>query len=75
MKNLFDSIVRTPGVLFMGILATGFTVNAGVQYINATNLEGPNLMAAGLLVVSQFALIVVQQLRRVCQSDTKLTLQ
>ncbi|HEY1058302.1 MAG TPA: hypothetical protein VGE55_06185 [Limnobacter sp.] len=75
MKQFFDSIVRTPGVLFMSMLATGFTVNAGVQFINGTNLEGPNLLAAACLVVGQVALIVVQQLRKVGQNSPALSLQ
>lgn len=74
MKNFIDSVVRTPGILFMSVLTSGFMVNAGVQYINGTNLEGPNLLAAGCLVVGQLALVVVQQLRRFGQ-DNKLTLQ
>ena len=74
MKNFIDSVVRTPGILFMSVLTSGFIVNAGVQYINGTNLEGPNMLAAGCLVVGQLALVVVQQMRRVGQ-DNKLTLQ
>ncbi|MDP3272836.1 MAG: hypothetical protein ACT4NK_10490 [Limnobacter sp.] len=74
MKNFIDSVVRTPGMLFMAILTTGFTINAGVQYLNGTNLEGPNLLAAGCLVVGQLALAVVHQMRRFGQ-DNKLTLQ
>lgn len=70
MKNFFDSVVRTPGVLFMAMLTTGFTINAGVQYINATGFEGPNLLAAGCLVVGQFAVAVVHQLRRIGQNNT-----
>lgn len=74
MKNFIDSVVRTPGILFMSVLTSGFIVNAGVQYINGTNLEGPNMLAAGCLVVGQLALVVVQQMRRFGQ-DNKLTLQ
>ncbi|MFN4044725.1 MULTISPECIES: hypothetical protein [unclassified Limnobacter] len=74
MKNFIDSVIRTPGILFMSVLTSGFMVNAGVQYINGTNLEGPNLLAAGCLVVGQLALVVVQQMRRFGQ-DNKLTLQ
>lgn len=74
MKNFIDSVIRTPGILFMSVLTSGFMVNAGVQYINGTNLEGPNLLAAGCLVVGQLALVVVQQMRRLGQ-DNKLTLQ
>ncbi|MCR2745415.1 hypothetical protein [Limnobacter parvus] len=74
MKNFIDSVVRTPGVLFMAMLTTGFTINAGVQYINATGFEGPNLLAAACLVVGQVALVVVHQMRRFGQ-DNKLTLQ
>jgi len=74
MKNFIDSVVRTPGMLFMSVLTSGFIVNAGVQYIDGTNLEGPNLLAAGCLVVGQLALAVVHQMRRFGQ-DNKLTLQ
>lgn len=70
MKNFIDSIVRTPGVLFMSVLIMGFLVNAGVQYINATGFEGPNLMAAGCLAIGQFTVAVVHQLRRIGQTDT-----
>jgi hypothetical protein len=69
MKNFIDSVVRTPGILFMSMLTT-----AGVQFINGTNLEGPNLLAAGCLVIGQVALAVVHQMRRFGQ-DNKLTLQ
>lgn len=74
MKNFIDSVIRTPGILFMSVLTTGFMVNAGVQYINGTNLEGPNMLAAACLVVGQISVVVVQQLRRIGQ-DNKLTLQ
>lgn len=74
MKNFIDSVIRTPGLLFMAMLTTGFTINAGVQYINATGFEGPNLMAAACLVVGQAALVVVHQMRRFGQ-DSKLNLQ
>ncbi|WP_394672702.1 hypothetical protein [Limnobacter sp.] len=74
MKNFIDSVVRTPGMLFMAMLTTGFTINAGVHYINGTGLEGPNLLAAGCLVVGQVALAVVHQMRRFSQNN-KLTLQ
>lgn len=74
MKNFIDSVVRTPGILFMSLMTAGFTINAGVQYINGTNLEGPNMLAAGCLVVGQIALAVVHQMRRFGQ-DNKLTLQ
>ncbi|MCQ8897789.1 hypothetical protein NQT62_15210 [Limnobacter humi] len=75
MKQFIDSIVRTPGVLFMSMLATGFTVNAGVQFINGTNLEGPNLLAAGCLLIGQAALVIVQQLRKVGENRPALSLQ
>ncbi|HEX4879569.1 MAG TPA: hypothetical protein VFV39_06975 [Limnobacter sp.] len=75
MKNFIESVVRTPGMLFMSILITGFTVNAGVQYINATGFEGPNLLAAACLVVGQFAVAVVHQLRRLGQGDATPRLQ
>lgn len=74
MKNFIDSVVRTPGLLFMAMLTTGFTINAGVQYINATGFEGPNLLAAGCLLVGQIALIAVHQMRRLGQ-NIQLTLQ
>ena len=74
MKNFIDSVVRTPGMLFMAMMTTGFLINAGVQYINGTNLEGPNMLAAACLVVGQVALAVVHQMRRFGQ-DNKLTLQ
>lgn len=74
MKNFIDSVVRTPGILFMAMLTTGFTINAGVQYLHGTGLEGPNMLAAGCLVVGQVALAVIHQLRRVGQNN-KLTLQ
>lgn len=69
MKNFFDSVVRTPGVLFMGLMATGFTVNAGVQFIDGTGLEGPSLLAAGCLVVGQVVVAAVHQLRRANQTQ------
>ena len=74
MKNFIDSVVRTPGLLFMAMMTAGFTINAGVQYINGTNLEGPNMLAAACLVVGQIALAVVHQMRRFGQNN-KLTLQ
>ena len=74
MKNFIDSVVRTPGMLFMAMMTTGFTINAGVQYINGTGFEGPNLLAAACLVVGQVTLAVVHQMRRFGQ-DNKLTLQ
>jgi hypothetical protein len=74
MKNFIDSVVRTPGMLFMAMMTTGFLINAGVQYINGTNLEGPNMLAAACLVVGQVALAVVHQMRRFGQ-DNKLNLQ
>ena len=74
MKNFIDSVVRTPGMLFMAMMTTGFLINAGVQYINGTNLEGPNMLAAACLVVGQVTLAVVHQMRRFGQ-DNKLTLQ
>lgn len=74
MKNFIDSVVRTPGMLFMAMLTTGFLINAGVQYINGTNLEGPNMLAAACLVVGQVALAVIHQMRRFGQDNT-LTLQ
>ena len=74
MKKFIDSVVRTPGLLFMALLITGFIINAGVNYLNGTGFEGPNLLAAACLVVGQFALIVVHQVRRLNQNNT-LTLQ
>ncbi len=74
MKNFIDSVVRTPGILFMAMMTTGFTINAGVQYLNGTGLEGPNMLAAACLVVGQVAVAVVHQLRRIGQNN-KLTLQ
>jgi hypothetical protein len=53
--------------LFMSLMVVGFTLNAGVQYINATGLEGPNLLAAGCLILGQVAVAVVHQLRRIGQ--------
>ncbi|WP_334120633.1 hypothetical protein [Limnobacter sp.] len=70
MKNFIESVVRTPGMLFMSMLITGFTINAGVQYINATGFEGPNLLAAGCLLVGQFIVAVVHQMRRFGQNNT-----
>jgi hypothetical protein len=67
MKEFFDSVIRTPGMLFMSLMVVGFTLNAGVQYINATGLEGPNLLAAGCLILGQVAVAVVHQLRRIGQ--------
>lgn len=67
MKNFFDSIVRTPGVLLMSILMIGFAINAGVGYINGSDSAGPSLLAAASLVVSQFVLIVIHQLRKIGQ--------
>lgn len=68
MKNFIESIVRTPGLLFMSILTFGFTINAGVEYINNTGFEGPNMLAAGSLIIAQAVLLVVHQLRRLGQS-------
>ena len=70
MKTTIDSIVRTPGVLFMAILMMGFIVNAGVEYLHATHFEGPNLMAAACLAVAQVVLVVVHQVRRIQASKT-----
>lgn len=67
MNKFIDTIVRTPGVLTMGVLGAGFTVNAGVQYLHATNLEGPNLLAAACLVVGQITMVVVHQVRKLAQ--------
>lgn len=69
MKNFAQSIVRTPGVLFMAILMVGFLVNAGVNYLNNTGFEGPNLMAAVSLLIGQFVVAVIHQFRRVGQSN------
>lgn len=68
MKNFFDSIVRTPGVLLMSILMVGFAINAGVGYIHASDSAGPSLLAAASLVVGQFVLIVIHQLRKLGQN-------
>ncbi|MEQ9108336.1 MAG: hypothetical protein RLO04_12800 [Limnobacter sp.] len=70
MKNFIESVIRTPGMLFMSILITGFIINAGVQYINSTGFEGPNLLAAGCLLVGQFIVAVVHQMRRFAQDNT-----
>ncbi len=67
MKEFLDSVIRTPGMLFMSLMVIGFTLNAGVQYVNATGLEGPSLLAAACLMVGQFAIAVVHQLRRIGQ--------
>ncbi|MDX1669423.1 MAG: hypothetical protein R3194_08400 [Limnobacter sp.] len=65
MNTFIDSIIRTPGVLFMSVLMLGFLLNAGVNYIDNTGLEGPNLLAAAMLAVGQLALVVIHQLRKV----------
>jgi len=70
MKNFFDSVVRTPGVLFMNIMIFAFLVNAGVEYIDGTNMQGPNMLAAACLAVAQVVVIAVQQLRKVRQSSS-----
>ena len=70
MKNFIESVIRTPGMLFMSILTTGFIINAGVQYINSTGFEGPNLLTAGCLLVGQFIVAVVHQMRRFAQDNT-----
>ena len=67
MKEFLDSVIRTPGMLFMSLMVIGFTLNAGVQYVNAPGLEGPSLLAAACLMVGQFAIAVVHQLRRIGQ--------
>ncbi len=67
MKEFFDSVIRTPGMLFMSMMVIGFTLNAGVHYVNGTGFEGPNLLAAVCLIVGQFAVAVVHQLRRIGQ--------
>lgn len=69
MKNFFDSIVRTPGVLLMSILMIGFAINAGVGYIHASETAGPSLLAAGSLLVGQFVVIVIHQLRKIGQNS------
>lgn len=70
MKNFFDSIVRTPGVLLMSILMIGFAINAGVGYIHSSDSAGPSLLAAASLVVGQFILIVIHQLRKIGQGSS-----
>lgn len=67
MKNIIDSIFRTPGVLLMSILTFGFVVNAGVQYINESGTEGASLLAAGALVVSQILVVIIHQFRKAGQ--------
>ena len=74
MKNFAQSIVRTPGVLFMAILMVGFLINAGVNYLHNTGFEGPNLMAAFSLLVGQFVVAVIYQIRRIGQSNTTAAL-
>ena len=69
MKNFFDSIVRTPGVLLMSILMIGFAINAGVGYIHASETAGPSMLAAGSLLVGQFVVIVIHQLRKIGQNS------
>lgn len=69
MKNFFDSIVRTPGVLLMSILMIGFLINAGVGYIHASETAGPSFLAAASLLVGQFILVVIHQLRKIGQGS------
>lgn len=73
MKNFIESVIRTPGLLFMSILTMGFLVNAGVEYINNTGFEGPNMLAAFSLIVGQVIVAVVHQLRRLGDGDCNLT--
>lgn len=67
MQSIIRSIVRTPGVLFMAIMTLGFLTNAGVEYINYTGNEGPNLLAAVALGFAQIILIAVYQAKRIQQ--------
>lgn len=67
MKAFIQSITRTPGLLLMLVLAIGFTINAGVNYLNETGSEGPNLLAAVSMLVGIVVVAVVQQLRRAGQ--------
>lgn len=55
----------------MAILMVGFLVNAGVNYINDTGFEGPNLMAAASLALGQVVLVVIHQLRRAVESANR----
>lgn len=72
MNNTFiQSVIRTPGVLFMAILMTAFVINAGVEYINATGMEGPNLIAAATLLAGQFTVALIHQIRRVVRRPAK----
>lgn len=64
MKNFIQSILRTPGVLFMNLLMFGFAINAGVAYIHSEPTAGPSLLAVMSLAVAQVALIVIHQLRK-----------
>lgn len=73
MNTFINSIIRTPGVLFMSILMFGFLLNAGVNYIDNTGLEGPNLMAAAMLLIGQLTIAIIHQLRRIGQSNKKQT--
>lgn len=70
MKTFIQSITRAPGALFMFILMIGFTVNAGVSYLNETGTEGPNLLAAAALLFGQVVVIAVHQIKR-AKRDTK----
>lgn len=64
MKNLFDTIVRTPGVLMMSILMIAFVTNAAVEYRDATGFHGPYLLAAMGLVFGQVAVIGINLVRK-----------
>lgn len=64
MNTFINSILRTPGVLFMAVLMFGFLLNAGVNYLDNTGLEGPNMLAAAMLAVGQVLLVIIHQLRK-----------
>lgn len=71
MNTFINSIIRTPGVLFMSILMFGFVLNAGVNYIDNTGLEGPNLLAAAMLLVGQLTIAIIHQMRRIARKSQK----
>lgn len=72
MKAFIKSVTRTPGLLLMLVLAIGFTINAGVSYLNETGTEGPNLLAAVSMLVAIVLVAVVHQLRKAGQSKESI---